>query len=198
MINLQFTAQQYKQMTFTTLKDKFIPFSIGLCVTIITLSTIVVSFPKQMVNQFVHATEQRIITSFYFFQWRKAPTISSLDIEKILASNTMNGGGNVQTALTPTQTVNPTETPFPTSTPWPTMTPLPTQVVENGDISAISSKRVTFKGDTYTVQQGEGLYEIAEKVYGDGMMWTAIAEANKLSSPDLIEVGMKLKIPKKK
>lgn len=184
----EFSAEQFKEMSYSTLKDKFIPFSLGLSVTIIALFSVVSQIPSAKVYAFVHDVEEKIIASTRIQNLIQPPEITHIDIQKILATNKMNGGGNVQTEITPTltPTLNPTQTPS------------PTQVVEQGDISAISSKRVTFKGDTYTVQQGEGLYEIAEKVYGDGMMWTAIAEANKLSSPDLIEVGMKLKIPKKK
>jgi nucleoid-associated protein YgaU len=49
---------------------------------------------------------------------------------------------------------------------------------------------------TYVVQEGEGLFEIAEKIYGNGDLWTKIAEANKLSNPDQIEAGTKLIIPR--
>ena len=48
---------------------------------------------------------------------------------------------------------------------------------------------------TYIVMEGEGLFEIAEKVYGNGDYWINIAQANNLSNPDQIETGMKLIIP---
>lgn len=48
----------------------------------------------------------------------------------------------------------------------------------------------------YTLLEGEGLWQAAEKVYGDGNMWTVIAEANNLmATPDAVSPGMKLKIP---
>lgn len=48
----------------------------------------------------------------------------------------------------------------------------------------------------YTVKEGDTLFKIAEKYYKDGFKFTKIAEANKLESPDLIEVGQVLEIPK--
>ncbi len=50
-------------------------------------------------------------------------------------------------------------------------------------------------GKTYTVQTGDNLWIIAEKVYKDGYKWTEIAKANDLSHPGDIFVGNKLVIP---
>jgi len=51
-------------------------------------------------------------------------------------------------------------------------------------------------GDSYTVQSGDLIWEIALRAYGDGYMWTKIAEANGLYSPDYIYQGQILKIPR--
>lgn len=48
----------------------------------------------------------------------------------------------------------------------------------------------------YTVLEGDSLSSIAEKFYGDLYRWPVILEYNDLANPDLIEVGMVLKIPK--
>ena len=51
---------------------------------------------------------------------------------------------------------------------------------------------------TYTVQPGDTLSKIAEKVYGDGNQWRLIYEANRnviRGNPDQIQVGMVLVIP---
>ncbi len=52
--------------------------------------------------------------------------------------------------------------------------------------------------EIYTVQPGDTLGGIAKKVYGNFRLWTIIFEANrdKISSPNLIRVGMELLIPK--
>jgi len=52
-------------------------------------------------------------------------------------------------------------------------------------------------GRFYTVQTGDTLGSIAKKFYGDGNRWPVIAEANRdiLPDPDLLPVGVKLRIP---
>jgi nucleoid-associated protein YgaU len=52
-------------------------------------------------------------------------------------------------------------------------------------------------GLEYEVQSGDTLSKIAKNVYGDSNAYNKIYEANtdKLSSPDAISVGQKLKIP---
>lgn len=50
---------------------------------------------------------------------------------------------------------------------------------------------------THTVQPGETLSSIAKQHYGDSGQYMKIFEANReiLSSPDVIQPGMELKIP---
>lgn len=51
---------------------------------------------------------------------------------------------------------------------------------------------------TYTVQSGDTLFIIAQKVYRDGNFWRQIYEANRAligNDPNQIQVGMKLVIP---
>ncbi|MUG91318.1 LysM peptidoglycan-binding domain-containing protein [Scytonema sp. UIC 10036] len=51
---------------------------------------------------------------------------------------------------------------------------------------------------TYTVQSGDTLFLIAQKVYGDGNRWREIYEANRGvigGNPEQIQVGMVLVIP---
>lgn len=48
----------------------------------------------------------------------------------------------------------------------------------------------------YTVKAGDSLSAIAQKFYGDASKYTAIAKANGISNPDLIQVGQKLQIPR--
>lgn len=49
----------------------------------------------------------------------------------------------------------------------------------------------------YTVQPGDTLALISQKVYGTQENWQRIAEANNIMNPDQIAVGMKLMIPRK-
>lgn len=65
-----------------------------------------------------------------------------------------------------------------------------------GEISAIASSQVTFVENKYIVQPGDSLSIIAQKVYGDIFAWPKIMEANGLLTPDTIEAGMVLIIPR--
>ena len=44
----------------------------------------------------------------------------------------------------------------------------------------LEAARTTLTQTTYQVQQGETLFTIAEKVYGDGSKWTTLHRANGL------------------
>lgn len=48
---------------------------------------------------------------------------------------------------------------------------------------------------TYTVQHGDNLWNIAVKTYGDGFRWLDIAKANNLTNPRIIHAGNNLKLP---
>lgn len=62
------------------------------------------------------------------------------------------------------------------------------------------SAQATFEAgeaQTYTVQTGDTLWRVAERVYGNGSNYKAIFEANResLETPDQILPGQKLIIP---
>ncbi len=48
----------------------------------------------------------------------------------------------------------------------------------------------------YEVKAGDNLWGIALEEYGDGFMWTKIAEENNLKTPGILLVGQKIKLPK--
>ncbi|NTU47290.1 LysM peptidoglycan-binding domain-containing protein [Candidatus Roizmanbacteria bacterium] len=60
---------------------------------------------------------------------------------------------------------------------------------------AAQTSQVTHTDKTYTVQEGDSLWHIAEKVYGDGYGWTVIAKANGIETPSIIFKGTVLTIP---
>ena len=78
----------------------------------------------------------------------------------------------------------------------PAISPNIDKLETNGQISAISSGQVTYTKNKYIVQRGDSLASIAKKVYGDREAWVRIAKANNLASPDNIEIGMELVIPR--
>lgn len=74
-------------------------------------------------------------------------------------------------------------------TPTPTikqnLTPTPTELLTN-----------SITGNTYTVIEGDCLWTIAVRAYGDGFRWIDIARENKLTNPDLIHPGNVFAIPR--
>lgn len=48
---------------------------------------------------------------------------------------------------------------------------------------------------TYILQEGESLWDVAVKFYGDGYRYTEIIDANKLENPDYVPPGTRLIIP---
>jgi len=51
-------------------------------------------------------------------------------------------------------------------------------------------------GSEYVVEKGDHLWGIAVRAYGDGYQWTRLAQANKITSPDIINPGDVLTIPR--
>lgn len=49
---------------------------------------------------------------------------------------------------------------------------------------------------SYTVVEGDDLWDIAVRAYGDGYQWSNIAQANNLANPDIIHVGNVLTLPR--
>lgn len=65
-----------------------------------------------------------------------------------------------------------------------------------GEITTEAASQVTYVENKYIVQPGDSLSIISQKVYGDLFAWPKIMEANNLSTPDSIEAGMILIIPR--
>lgn len=65
-----------------------------------------------------------------------------------------------------------------------------------GDISATSTSDTVFVENKYIVQPGDSLSIISQKVYGNIFAWPKIMNANSLLTPDSIEAGMVLIIPR--
>ncbi len=71
---------------------------------------------------------------------------------------------------------------------------------EQQDISATQTEEASetpVAGSTYVVSEGDDLWSISEKAYGDGYMWNEIAQANNLTNPDNVPAGTELQLPEK-
>ena len=75
-----------------------------------------------------------------------------------------------------------------------------TELDDSGIVSGGSSQ-LTSKDEhtlqSYTVEKGDSLSKIAQKVYGKASLWRQIYEANKdhIKDPDLIYPGQILRLP---
>ncbi|MCX7996770.1 MAG: LysM peptidoglycan-binding domain-containing protein [Patescibacteria group bacterium] len=76
----------------------------------------------------------------------------------------------------------------------PTASPAPA-LDTGGQIDGGMTGRARPDVSEYTVQEGEGLWQIAEKIYGDGNVWVHIAKENGLTDPNAVYPGMKLTMP---
>jgi nucleoid-associated protein YgaU len=84
-----------------------------------------------------------------------------------------------------------------TSVPAQATIPRPVLVTASVVVSPVASPSPVPAGESYTVQAGDNLTSIAARFYGDAGEWRTIFEANRdqLSSPDGIQVGMRIRIP---
>ena len=98
---------------------------------------------------------------------------------------------NLQTEDGQTPTIALTDEPTATLSPVPTVIeeiPTPTEMEATEDADAIA-------GNSYTVVQGDSLWHIAVRAYGDGYKWVEIAQENNLENPDLIHPGNVFVLP---
>ena len=84
----------------------------------------------------------------------------------------------------------------PSSEPVAQATPEPQTDSGTGGAENATTWGEAINGDTYTVQANDWLSKIAGRAYGDITKYQAIAQANNISNPDSIEVGVVLKIPR--
>lgn len=68
---------------------------------------------------------------------------------------------------------------------------------DNSDMTKINVSPAPshVKQKTYTLQDGEGLWDVAVKFYGDGYKYTELIKVNNFENPDDIPPGTKIVIP---
>lgn len=63
------------------------------------------------------------------------------------------------------------------------------------EVKPTTAKQNVISSTTYTVKEGDTLWNIAEKKYNSGYNWVDIQKANKLTNPDFLFAGTKLTLP---
>ena len=61
---------------------------------------------------------------------------------------------------------------------------------------AAKSEMLKIEGESYTVVRGDNLWSISVRAYGDGYKWSEVAKFNALQTPNYIEVGQVIKLPR--
>lgn len=69
------------------------------------------------------------------------------------------------------------------------------RIVEDGDITATAASTVRPKHTSYTIVEGDTLWDIAIKEYEAGGKWPDIAAKNNIENPDLIYPTTILQLP---
>jgi nucleoid-associated protein YgaU len=66
-------------------------------------------------------------------------------------------------------------------------------------VTGIDDSSIISRPQTYTIQKGDTLYSLAKRYYGDGKLWTKIADANKdkIRDAQSVPIGTVLVIPPK-
>lgn len=91
-------------------------------------------------------------------------------------------------------TVLPVESASPSPSPSEEVQVMEQQAKGGAENQTIWGESITT--NTYTVVEGDWLSTIAGRAYGDIYAYDKLAQANNIANPDLIEVGMTLKIPR--
>jgi len=97
---------------------------------------------------------------------------------------------NAQSTAVPTE--EPTKRPY----AFPTPIFIPTYADDTPIVkSTPATSTIQPSADTYTVQSGDTLWVISQKVYGDGSKYKLILQANDMTDQSKLRVGSVLKIP---
>ena len=65
-------------------------------------------------------------------------------------------------------------------------------IAANEEVKMGAEEKIT--GDSYKVAEGDNLWDISVRAYGDGFKWPELAKENKIPNPDLIYPGDTIKL----
>lgn len=68
--------------------------------------------------------------------------------------------------------------------------------LSNPSINGNGATTQSIAGNSYKIVEGDNLWDISVRAYGDGYQWTKLAQANQLANPSLIHSGNTLSIPR--
>lgn len=141
-------------------------------------------------NFLVGQVKQIGAQSVFADQTEQTPQIAAqqTEIPLTLSTPAPDSGGTPTPTATPTPSPRATPTPTPRPTQTPTATSTPTATATPADETEYQ---------TYTVQEGDSLYYISTKFFGNVERVDDIMKLNDITDPDMIFFGKVLKLPSK-
>lgn len=192
----------YREKVMETIRDKSTSLTLGLVAILFAMSTVLILTNQKKIsvteidkqNREAFLQQQQITPRIYVVQegdglwqiaekvygdgyaWPKIAQANNIDVNN---PSGVTAGQKLVIPDVPSKTPEPSPSPF----------------VEQGQIDGGMTGKAAPLDSEYIVQEGEGLWQIAEKVYGDGNAWVEIARANNLTNPEGVSPGMKLIMP---
>lgn len=151
---------------------------------IVILSVALINATRSSINQ-KKATQESTMSNNLPVTY----TVSEGDSLWTIARNHYKSGYNWVTIQKANSLVNPD-----TIVIGQTLILPPADPIEVGQITATSTERVIPKHSSYTVERGDTLWSIALSEYGNPYVYPGIAKGNNLPNPDILEVGMVLRL----
>lgn len=188
------TALQYKKLVLNKVQNKFEYLLIGLGITFFLTLSLLMPLLKKTASNAVSKEKTATTVAIKTLKMTEAKTyiVKRGDYLWNIAVANYGSGYKAYDIAKANNISNPS-----LIEPGQVLTLPNLQPVENGQIGkGISTAKVTIKGETYKVQKGDFLWNIAEKAYGDGFMWVRIAKANSIADPNILYSGTILKLPR--
>jgi len=189
------TALQYKKLVLNKVQNKFEYLLVGLGITFFLTLSLLMPLLKKTVSTAVsikQVTEVVVAKKTVKMVESKTYVVKRGDYLWNIALASYGSGYKAYDIAKANNIANPSLIEPGQVLKLPDLTAL-----ENGQIGeGLSTSKITIKGETYTVQKGDFLWNIAEKSYGDGFMWVRIARANSIADPNILYSGTILKLPR--
>lgn len=190
----------YKQELVEKLRENYLSVALGVLVFLVALTLVFRSGDAQKDDANKMEDDTKLAEQTYVVQLGDSVSsiakeqMGSMDYaDEIIAANKLENPDALEVGMKLTLPVFEDNDADDKATVTPMMTP-----AEKGDVNGDGAmmKKAAITGDTYTVQKGDHLWEIAVRAYGDGNKYTTIIEANTLRNPDRLEEGTVLKLPR--
>ncbi len=196
---VKFQNIDYKKLLMLTIKEKYVSLFLGIVVSlIISLITYKIFLKNIKINLAFKLPEfkfgsKTVKTKVVTKKLLKTYIVVEGDDLWNIAEKFYGSGFNAYDISVANKIAESSTLEVGTKLVIPQVTPRQPTV---GDISTGTNSQITYIENKYIVQPGDSLSIIAQKVYGDLFAWPKIMNANNLLTPDSINAGMVLIIPR--